>query len=197
MIRGQLRFIGTNYSMGLQKGKIYKIVDIVHDKNKCILMYIINDNNMPIMIPYTNVFTIFNNWEAVKDMDLDFQEYIANREQSDTNGLIKKCNTKRGYAIFFGKDLDKIKNALILSENIDKQIDIMKKNVDIQVEPHYWQNEQYHLECLEKALSSDNTEEVNKIEKELSDEAKEHIQSKEEYHLEKLEKLKKGETPGL
>lgn len=107
-------------------------------------------------------------------MDLDDDEMIAVREKRDLNKMIEECEKAEHAVTFYGsdkkiaeealkcyrtiqKDKKIIKDALNCYKAVQEQIAILRKQVDLCVEPHYWVKEKYHLEKLEKLLKGEAT----------------------------------------
>lgn len=90
-------------------------------------------------------------------MDLDDEEMIAVREKRDLNKMIDECEKAEHAVTFYGKDRKIAEEALKCYRAIQEQIAILRKQVDLSIEPHYWVKEKYHLEKLEKLLKGEAT----------------------------------------
>lgn len=90
-------------------------------------------------------------------MDLDDEEMIAMREKRDLNNMIDECEKAEHAVTFYGSDRKIAEEALKCYRAAKEQMKILKKQVDLCVEPHYWVKEKYHLEKLEKLLKGEAT----------------------------------------
>lgn len=90
-------------------------------------------------------------------MELDDDEMIAMREKRDLNKMIDECEKAEHAVTFYGKDRKIAEEALKCYRAAKEQITILRKQVDLCVEPHYWVKEKYHLEKLEKLLKGEAT----------------------------------------